>query len=227
MKPLNDRKQIKMNLFEAKNLSVSVGDKIILKSLNLSIAAGEIQALLGPNGSGKSSLAHTVIGYPQYNVTGGEIIYKDQFINDWPPEKRSLAGLMITHQIPVNIPGVSVGEYLRLTTSKHHPAPGFRQKLRDVLQKVGLGDDFASRDLDSGISGGERKRLEIATVLLHQPEFLILDEIDSGLDVDALKTLSQILKQYLNGNRSILVISHQEKILEILKPDKAQLISNG
>jgi Fe-S cluster assembly ATP-binding protein len=227
-----------------KNLHVNVEGQEILKGLNFEMNRGEIHAIMGPNGSGKSTLANTLLGHPAYEVTEGEIWFKGQNIVDMLPDARARLGLFLAFQYPSAIPGVSVANFLR-TALNARQAKGpagengnggeshgismreFRQLLKDKMAMLQMDDNFARRYLNDGFSGGEKKRMEILQMAMLQPEIAILDETDSGLDIDALRIVSEGVNQLMNPNLGVLVITHYQRILNYVKPDQVHILVAG
>jgi Fe-S cluster assembly ATP-binding protein len=227
-----------------KDLHVDVEGKEILKGLNLEMSKGEIHAIMGPNGSGKSTLANTLMGHPAYQVTAGEIWFKGQNVVGMLPDQRSRLGLFLAFQYPSAIPGVSVANFLRTALNtryeKPDPAAGngsgeshgismreFRQLLKDKMAMLQMDAGFASRYLNDGFSGGEKKRMEILQMAMLQPEIAILDETDSGLDIDALRIVSEGVNQLMNPNLGVLVITHYQRILNYVKPSHVHILVGG
>jgi Fe-S cluster assembly ATP-binding protein len=225
-----------MATLDIKDLHVSVktedGDKEILKGVNLTIKSGEVHAIMGPNGSGKSTLAYTIAGHPKYTVTGGTITLDGEDILDMSVDQRARAGLFLAMQYPVEVPGVSVANFLRTAkTAIDGEAPKLRTWIKDVnsaLERVTLGKEFAQRSVNEGFSGGEKKRHEVAQLELLNPKFAVLDETDSGLDIDALRVVSDGVNRYSDqGDRGVLLITHYTRILQYIKPDYVHVFVNG
>lgn len=225
-----------MSSLEIRNLHVSVttpeGDKPILRGVDLTIGDGEIHAVMGPNGSGKSTTAYAVAGHPKYVVTEGQILLDGEDITDASPDERARAGLFLGMQYPVEVPGVSVTNFLRTAkTAIDGKAPKLRnwtQRLRETSEALKVDSDFISRDLNVGFSGGEKKRTEIFQMQLLEPKVAVLDEIDSGLDVDALKLVAQgVLDVHERTGNSILLITHYSRILRYIKPDFVHIFADG
>jgi Fe-S cluster assembly ATP-binding protein len=226
-------------LLLVKNLKVSVQDKIVLKNINLEIKEGEIHAIMGPNGSGKSTLAMTLMGHPRYKIEGGEIIFCGQPINKLNPNDRAKLGLFLSMQNPVEIEGITLKNFLRqmVSTLKKDPASKtqsiplkeFNTLLKEKLDLLGVAPEFVERDLNLGLSGGEKKMSEVIQLAMAQPKFAILDELDSGLDVDALKTVCACLNEIkqTNPKMACLVITHYNRILDYLKPNFVHMLQNG
>jgi Fe-S cluster assembly ATP-binding protein len=226
-----------------KNLHVSVEGQEILKGLNLELNRGEVHAIMGPNGSGKSTLANTLMGHPAYEVTGGEIWLKGQNIVDLSPDQRSRLGLFLAFQYPSAIPGVSVANFLRTAMNarlesrdatgngsgrpRGLPMREFRQLLREKMAMLKMEPSFTKRYLNDGFSGGEKKRMEILQMAMLQPEIAVLDETDSGLDIDALRIVSEGVNQLMSPNLGVLVITHYQRILNYIKPEHVHILVNG
>ena len=218
-------------LLSIENLHVEVEEKEILKGVNLVINAGEIHALMGRNGSGKSTLSYTLMGHPKYKVTGGCMKYKGQDITEMPTDERARLGLTLAFQYPVAIPGVSVSNFLRASVKavrgQDIPVKEFRKELKEVMDRLGVPKQFLSRYVNDGFSGGEKKRLEIMQLALLKPQMAILDETDSGLDIDALKTVSEGVNSLVSKDSAILLITHYQRILNYVKPDHVHVFHEG
>jgi Fe-S cluster assembly ATP-binding protein len=224
-----------------KDLRVNVEDKEILKGLNLTVKAGAIHAIMGPNGSGKSTLAYTLMGHPGYTVTGGEVWYKDQNILELGADERSKLGLFLAFQYPVAIPGVTVANFLRSAINAHRteegkdnkttsiPVAQFRKDLRERMSALEVDESFVRRYLNEGFSGGEKKRIEILQMAMLKPTMAIMDETDSGLDIDALKVVAQGVNT-LYGQQpemGVLVITHYQRLLNYIKPHFVSVLMDG
>ncbi|PKQ23613.1 MAG: Fe-S cluster assembly ATPase SufC [Actinobacteria bacterium HGW-Actinobacteria-5] len=208
------------------------GPKEILKGVNLTVRSGEVHAIMGPNGSGKSTLAYSVAGHPKYRITGGSVTLDDTELTGLTVDERARAGLFLAMQYPIEVPGVSVANFLRTAkTALSGEAPRVRTWVKDVnaaLERVGLDGTFAARSLNEGFSGGEKKRNEIAQLELLNPKFAILDETDSGLDIDALRIVSEGVNRYTaQGDRGLLLITHYTRILNYIKPDFVHVFVDG
>ena len=222
-------------LLEVKNLHVSINDNEILKNLNLKINQGEIHAIMGPNGSGKSTFSKVLAGHPAYSVLDGEIFFKGSSILDLEPEQRSHLGIFLAFQYPIEIPGVSNEDFLRLaynSKQKFYNKPEvdpieFLTIINEKLQLVNMSPIFLSRNVNEGFSGGEKKRNEILQMILLDSEFAILDETDSGLDIDALKTISTGINNFMTPSKSILLITHYQRLLDYIKPTYVHVMQNG
>ncbi|MEV7396290.1 Fe-S cluster assembly ATPase SufC [Aeromicrobium sp. NPDC092404] len=225
-----------MSTLEIKDLHVSVkteeGDKEILKGVDLTVNSGEVHAIMGPNGSGKSTLAYSIAGHPKYDVTSGTATLDGVDILSMSVDERARAGLFLAMQYPVEVPGVSVANFLRTAkTAIDGEAPKLRTWVKDVnqaLERVTLDKEFAQRSVNEGFSGGEKKRHEIAQLELLNPKFAVLDETDSGLDIDALRVVSDGVNRYSGqGDRGVLLITHYTRILQYIKPDHVHVFVAG
>ena len=225
-----------MATLEIKDLHVSVdteeGSKEILRGVDLTVKTGEIHAIMGPNGSGKSTLAYSIAGHPKYKVTGGSATLDGVDILSMKVDERARAGLFLAMQYPVEVPGVSVANFLRTAkTAIDGAAPKLRTWIKDVneaLERVTLDKEFAQRSVNEGFSGGEKKRHEIAQLELLNPKFAVLDETDSGLDIDALRIVSAGINRFSSqGDRGVLLITHYTRILQYIKPDFVHVFVAG
>ncbi len=222
-------------LLSIRNLHVAVGDSEILKGIDLEIRAGEVHAVMGPNGSGKSTLSNVLVGKPGYEVTEGEILYKGESLLEMPPEIRAREGIFLAFQYPVEIPGVANNYFLRtalnaIRTHRGLPeldAMDFLSILREKMKLVEMPDDMMSRAINEGFSGGEKKRNEILQMLLLEPTLCILDETDSGLDIDALRIVANGVNQLRSPDRAMLVITHYQRLLDYIVPDHVHVLSDG
>ncbi len=218
--------------FEIKDLHAATEGKPILKGVNLSMVKGETHALMGPNGSGKSTLANVIMGHPAYEVTAGKIIFEGQNVLEMEPEERAQAGIFLAFQYPVAIPGVSVAKFLKSAHDATHgkkklnPA-AFLKQLREHIKYLEVDDAFINRYLNDGFSGGEKKRMEILQMLTLQPRFAVMDETDSGLDIDALKVVSKGVNKLTGPDFGLLVITHYERILRYIHPDHLHILIDG
>ena len=225
----------KNTVMKIENLQAKIGDKEILKGLNLELEAGKVHAIMGPNGAGKSTLSKTLVGHYDVVITGGDIIYKGKKINDIEAEERALEGIFLSFQHPVEIPGVNNAYFLRtaLNAKRKHQgkeelnAAEFLREMKSHLSDLGMKSDMISRSLNEGFSGGEKKRNEILQMLILEPDVIILDEIDSGLDIDALRQVSEGINKMKNGKRTFLVITHYSRILDYIKPDYIHVLKDG
>jgi len=218
-------------LLEIVDLHVNVEDKEILKGVNLTINAGEIHAIMGRNGSGKSTLSYALMGHPRYKVTSGKMLYKGQEISEMSPDQRAKLGLALAFQYPVSIPGVSVSNFLRKTVNavrgRRYSVKEFRLELKALMAKLGVKDEFLSRYVNDGFSGGEKKRLEILQLSMLNPSLAILDETDSGLDIDALKTVSEGVNALSKADTAILLITHYQRMLNYVQPQFVHVFQDG
>jgi Fe-S cluster assembly ATP-binding protein len=226
-----------MSDLSIRNLHVAIGGKEILRGVDLTVNQGEVHALMGPNGTGKSTLAYALMGHPNYEVTEGEVWFKGQNILELDPDKRSHLGLFLAFQYPVAIPGVSVANFLRSAINSHRkavnpedkgiPIPEFRRMLKERMDLLKMDHDFAGRYLNDGFSGGEKKRAEILQMAALRPEIAILDETDSGLDIDALRIVSEGVNALRGPEVGVLVITHYQRILNYIKPDYVHIMLGG
>lgn len=222
-------------LLEIKDLQVSINDNKILKKLNLTVKKGEIHAIMGPNGSGKSTFSKVLAGHPAYSVLSGDILFKGSSILDLDPEERSHLGIFLAFQYPVEIPGVSNEDFLRLAynskqlfSNKPEVDPiEFLTIITEKLKLVQMSPLFLSRNVNEGFSGGEKKRNEILQMILLDSDLSILDETDSGLDIDALKTISTGINTFMNSNKSILLITHYQRLLDYVNPTYVHVMQDG
>jgi len=218
-------------LLVVNDLHVSVEGKEILKGLTLTVNAGEIHALMGPNGSGKSTLSFCLMGHPKYLVTSGTIHYKGQDIATLPPNARAAAGIFLAFQYPTAIPGVTIVNFLRAALrgvrGQDVPVKEFRQTVKTQLKALGIPDAFVNRYVNDGFSGGEKKRLEILQMAVLAPQLAILDETDSGLDIDALKTVAAGINAQRSSERGILLITHYQRLLDYITPDRVHVMVDG
>ena len=224
-----------MNTMDIQNLQAKIGDKEILKGLNLQLEPGKIHAIMGPNGAGKSTLSKALVGHYDVEITGGDIIYKGKSIKEMDAEERALEGIFLSFQHPVEIPGVNNAYFLRsaLNAKRKHDgleelnAAEFLRLMKSHLEMLGMKSDMISRSLNEGFSGGEKKRNEILQMLILDPEVIILDEIDSGLDIDALRAVSEGINKMKDGKRTFLVITHYSRILDYIEPDYIHVLKDG
>jgi Fe-S cluster assembly ATP-binding protein len=220
---------------EIRNLHVSIGDKKILRGLDLDVEKGKVHALMGPNGSGKSTLANAIMGHPAFEVDEGTITFKGEDITEADPDVRSRAGLFMAFQYPVAIPGVSVSKYLRMVINSHREARGeeaikikeFARVAQEAMELAKIPKDFSSRYLNDGFSGGEKKRMEILQLALLHPEIAVLDETDSGLDIDALRTVAEGVNTFTGPDMGVLIITHYQRILHLVEPDFVHVMYEG
>ncbi len=226
-----------MSQLEIKNLHVGIEGKEIVKGLNLTINPGEIHAIMGPNGTGKSTLSYALMGHPSYEVTEGEVWFKGQNVLELEPDERSRLGMFLAFQYPVAIPGVTVANFLRSALNarrraenpedKGLPIPEFRRLLKSKMEMLKMDPSFAGRYLNDGFSGGEKKRAEILQMATLQPNIAILDETDSGLDIDALRIVSEGVNTLMNSEMGVLVITHYQRLLNYIKPQFVHIMMDG
>jgi Fe-S cluster assembly ATP-binding protein len=220
---------------EIRNLHVSAEAKQILKGLDLEVSKGEVHALMGPNGSGKSTLANAIMGHPSLEVTEGEILLRGEDVTEAAPEDRARAGVFMAFQYPVAIPGVTVAKYLRTAVNAHREARGekeiklkdFRKDTEAAMELMDIPRAFSSRYLNDGFSGGEKKRMEILQLALLRPELAVLDETDSGLDIDALRTVAEGVNRFTGPELGILIITHYQRILHLVEPEFVHVMYDG
>jgi Fe-S cluster assembly ATP-binding protein len=220
---------------EIRNLHVSAEDKEILKGLDLGVSRGQVHALMGPNGSGKSTLANAIMGHPALEVTDGGILFEGEDITEAAPEERSRAGLFMAFQYPVAIPGVTVAKYLRMAVNAHRDARGedqislkaFRKQTEEAMELVNIPREFSSRYVNDGFSGGEKKRLEILQLAMLRPKVAVLDETDSGLDIDALRVVAEGVNTVAGPDMGVLIITHYQRILHLVEPDFVHVMFEG
>jgi Fe-S cluster assembly ATP-binding protein len=220
---------------EIRNLHVQAGDKQILRGLDLSVSKGEIHALMGPNGSGKSTLANAIMGHPNLEVTEGQVLFKGEDITEADTDERARMGLFMAFQYPVSVPGVTVTKYLRTVMNAHREAHGeepvplkeFRQTVEAAMKLTNVPKEFSSRYLNEGFSGGEKKRMEILQLALQHPELAILDETDSGLDIDALRVVANGVNSVAGPDMGVLIITHYQRILHLVQPSHVHVMYQG
>jgi Fe-S cluster assembly ATP-binding protein len=220
---------------QIRNLHVSAEGKEILKGLDLEVSKGEIRALMGPNGSGKSTLANAIMGHPALEITDGEIVFEGNEITEADPEERARAGLFMAFQYPVAIPGVTVAKYLRMAINAQREARDekqislkeFRRDTEAAMELVNIPRDFSSRYVNDGFSGGEKKRMEILQLAMLLPKVAVLDETDSGLDIDALRIVAEGVNQFAGPELGILIITHYQRILHLVEPDFVHVMYDG
>ena len=224
-----------MSLLEIKNLHVEVEDKKILNGLNLTIENGQVAAIMGPNGSGKSTLSYVLAGKDAYNITEGDILLDGESILELAPDERAAKGIFLAFQYPVEVPGVATMTFLRtalnaqrkLRGEGEYSTPDFIKLVRETSAKLGVSQEHLRRAVNVGFSGGEKKRNEILQMAILQPRLAILDETDSGLDIDALKTVSEGVNRLRSPERSMIVITHYQRLLNYIVPDVVHVMSKG
>ena len=222
-------------MLSIKNLTASINGTPVLKGIDLEIKAGEIHAIMGPNGSGKSTLGKVLVGHPSYEVTGGEVLFEGRNLFDLEPDVRARAGLFMGFQHPIEVPGVSNAAFLRLAYNKKAEAEGreeldpleFDDFIKEKIKLVSMRPEFLDRSLNEGFSGGEKKRNEILQMAVLEPKLAILDELDSGLDIDALRVLGDAVNKLMRPERALLVITHFPRILETIRPQFVHVLSGG
>lgn len=226
-----------MSELNIKDLFVNIGEKEILKGVSLNVAQGQVHAIMGPNGTGKSTLAYTLMGHPNYEVKSGEACFKGQNLFDLRTDERARLGIFLAFQYPVSIPGVTVANFLRTALNskrkaenpddKGVPIPEFRKLLKEKMDLLKMDHSFAGRYLNEGFSGGEKKRAEVLQMAILQPEIAILDETDSGLDIDALRIVSEGVNLLKEQNVGVLLITHYQRMLNYIKPDVVHVMMGG
>jgi len=237
-----------MSVLEIRNLHASVEDREILKGVNLTLRSGEIHALMGPNGSGKSTLAYVIAGHPHYEITDGDILIDGESILEMEPDERTKAGIFLAFQYPVAVPGVSVANFLRTAVSNVRgytaqapategrggvigsnlmPMREFRKELTEKMKEFNVDPSFARRYLNDGFSGGEKKRTEVLQMAMLEPKFAIMDESDSGLDIDALRVVSDGINKLATSDRGFLLITHYQRLLNYVKPHYVSIFFDG
>ena len=218
-------------MLEIKNLSAEVDGKKVLDGVSLKLEKGKIYALMGPNGSGKTSLANILMGNKKYKIKSGKIFLDNKNITNLPVNKRAEKGIFVSYQNPIEVPGVSVSNFLRVAFNSINKNKisllEFRRLLEKKAKELDIDETFLMRYLNEGFSGGEKKKMEILQMLVLNPKIVILDETDSGLDIDSLKTISKGIKKFIDKNKTILVITHYRKILDYIKPNKVFVMSDG
>ncbi len=218
-------------LLVIEDLHASAGDTEIIKGMNLTVERGEIHALMGPNGSGKSTLSYVLLGHPSYEVTGGRILYKGEDITEWSADQRGQSGMFLGFQYPEEIPGVSVLNFLRTAlstrTGTDYTVLELRLKVGEAMKELGMDPSFADRYLNEGFSGGERKRNEVLQMTVLEPEMAVLDETDSGLDIDALRTVAEGVQRMHREDRGFLIITHYQRMLDYITPDVVHIFVDG
>ncbi|MDR1980427.1 MAG: Fe-S cluster assembly ATPase SufC [Tannerellaceae bacterium] len=222
-------------MLEIKNIHAAINGKEILKGIDLTVKAGEIHAIMGPNGSGKSTLSSVLVGHPAFEVTGGEILFEGKDLLEKSPEERSLEGIFLSFQYPVEIPGVSMVNFMRTAINEQRkyrelppmPAAEFLKLMREKRAIVELDNTLASRSVNEGFSGGEKKRNEIFQMAMLEPKLAILDETDSGLDIDALRIVANGVNTLRTADNATIVITHYQRLLDYIKPDAVHILYQG
>jgi Fe-S cluster assembly ATP-binding protein len=220
---------------EIRNLHVRAGEKEILRGLDLEVGKGQIHALMGPNGSGKSTLANAIMGHPNLEVTEGQVIFKGEDVTEADPDERARMGLFMAFQYPVGVPGVTVTKYLRTVLNAHReardedpiPLKDFRQAVEAAMKLTNVPKEFSTRYLNEGFSGGEKKRMEILQLAIQRPELAILDETDSGLDIDALRVVANGVNAVAGPDMGVLIITHYQRILHLVQPSHVHVMYQG
>ncbi len=222
-----------MSLLEIKNLHISIGDKAIVKGFNLTIKPCEVHAIMGPNGTGKSTLAKAIAGHPSYTITGGDVILDGKSILAMQPDERARSGLFLAFQYPSEIPGVSIANFLRaavqarMAEGEELDASGYYKKLYSKMDLLKIDRKFTSRAVNDGFSGGEKKRCEILQMAMLEPHFALMDETDSGLDIDALRIVADGVNTLRSGPLGILLITHYQRLLDYIVPDFVHVMYDG
>jgi Fe-S cluster assembly ATP-binding protein len=222
-------------MLEIRNLHAAIDGNEILKGINLTVNKGEIHAIMGPNGSGKSTLAKVLAGHPQYEVTSGEVLFEGKNLLELAPDERSREGIFMAFQYPIEVPGVSNAQFLRLAYNEKQKHIGaeeldpleFKDLLKERAKVVEMDASFMSRSVNEGFSGGEKKRNEILQMAVLEPKLAVLDETDSGLDIDALRIVAGGVNQLLNPNNAIIVVTHYQRLLNYIVPDFVHVLANG
>ena len=220
-----------MELLNIKDLYVNAGEKEILKGLNLNINRGEVHVIMGPNGAGKSTLANIILNNPEYSIVSGEIDFEGENINELKTDERAKKGIFMSFQTPEEVPGISVTNFLKTAKMSVTGEPvkifAFKKELESNMEKLDMNPSYSTRDLNVGFSGGEKKKNEILQMLTLNPKLAILDETDSGLDVDAIRVVSKGINMYKNNDNAVLIITHSTKILKDLIIDKVHILVDG
>jgi len=218
-------------ILEIKDLHVEIENKEIIKGVDLKLDLGKVNALMGPNGSGKSTLANAIMGHPNYKITSGKIMFNGKDITNMSPDKKAKRGLFLSFQYPEEVSGVTISNLLRTAYNNIHSDKlsllEFKELLEENAEKLGINKDFLERYLNEGFSGGEKKKSEILQLLTLKPKLAILDETDSGLDIDSLRTVAEGVEKSRNENNSFLIITHYKRILNYIKPDNVFIMING
>ncbi len=218
-------------ILKIENLTVSIDDKEILKDFSLSIPKGQMHALMGRNGSGKTTLSHVLMGHPAYELTQGRIIFDGVDITNMSADERARLGLFVAFQYPAAVPGVTVANFLRTSVKAIHGEErvkkGFRASVKEKLKLLGIDESFMTRYINDGFSGGEKKRMEVLQLLMLEPKLVILDEIDSGLDIDTLKILTEAINAMKDPARTFILITHYHKMIDVFQPDQVHVLHQG
>ncbi|MBX8631824.1 MAG: Fe-S cluster assembly ATPase SufC [Thermoplasmata archaeon] len=215
-----------------RDLKVSIEGKQILKGINLTVRQGEIHAIMGPNGSGKSTMSYALMGHPKYQITGGQVLLDGQDVLSLTADKRARAGLFLGFQYPVEVPGVRLGNFLRIAYNSSHPnsplsPTKFFKLLKEKVNQLGIDENFIGRSLNEGFSGGEKKRAEVLQMAILQPKFGILDETDSGLDIDSLKIVATAINSMAGPNIGLILVTHYQRLLQYITPQFVHVVVDG
>jgi Fe-S cluster assembly ATP-binding protein len=215
-------------MLQVKNLTVSIGEKQILDNLNFTFEKGKVYAIMGPNGSGKSTLAASIMGHPLYSISPkSKIIFDKVEIQEEESYKRSKKGIFLSFQSPLTLSGVNIFQLLRVALDGKMEPLALKNKLKDLAKELKIKEELISRSLNDGFSGGEKKKMEVMQAAIMEPSFLMLDEIDTGVDIDSLKTIAEFISEMKNNDRTIVIITHYNRILKYLSPDEVLIIING
>lgn len=215
-------------MLQVKNLTVSIGEKQILDNLNFTFEKGKVYAIMGPNGSGKSTLAASIMGHPLYSISPkSKIIFNDVEVQEEESHKRAKKGIFLSFQSPLTLSGVNIFQLLRVALDGKMEPLALKNKLKDLARELKIKEELISRSLNDGFSGGEKKKMEVMQAAIMEPSFLMLDEIDTGVDIDSLKTIAEFISEMKNNDRTIVIITHYNRILKYLSPDEVLIIING